>query len=220
MSYSAKTYLQQVGLVKLGFPVGDIDGIPGDKTRSAYNKFLASKSKGKSPSNQSVKPPTPWGKIKAFGAHGIKGGYTPPMAKVNVPWRMFMEWDASKEVKTISCHRLIAKPLQEFLNDLYALLGDEGIKEYGFHLWAGCYNPRKSRGGSTMSDHAWAIANDWNPDANGNKQKWTPDKAMKNGTKQFSKAIVALAKKHGFSVGFKQRDGSRRDMMHFSYVTR
>jgi len=70
-----------------------------------------------------------------------------------------------------------------------------------------------------MSDHAWAIAIDWNNEANGNYQKWAPDRKMPNGTYQFSNKIVAIARKHGFQVGFKSGSG-RRDMMHFAYVSR
>lgn len=219
MAYSHKTYLQQVGLDKLGFNLGTPDGYSGPKTRAAYNAFLASKKPKVNTPSGVLKPPSPWGKIKAFGPHGIKGGFTPPLKRVPVPWVMKTSWKPYKVAKTISCHKLVAPALEAFLKELYETLGDEGIKTYGFDKWAGCYNPRKTRGGSNMSDHAWAIAIDWNPDANGNRQSWTPDKKMRNGTKQFSRAIVILAKKHGFSVGFQSGSG-RRDMMHFAYINR
>lgn len=226
MAFSYKVKLQQHALHDLGFDAGPIDGYSGAKTRAAYNAYVASQtnkasvgSKAPTTASGAVKPPSPWGKIKTFGPHGIKGGFTPPTKKVTVPWEMYLYKDGGRVVKTISCHKLIAPALEAFMKELYAILGEEGIRKYGFHLWYGCYAPRKSRGGSSMSDHAWAIANDWNADANGNHTTWVPNKKASNGTYQFSKAIVNLAKKHGFTVGFKS-GSSRRDMMHFAYVNR
>ena len=214
-----KVYLEQSALKDAGFDPGPVDGIAGRKTRSAFNAFVASKKPKVVVPEGGVKPPSPWAKIKTFGPHGIKGGYTPPMVRVKVPWLMKLNWSPFAIVKNISCHKLVAPALEAFLAELYEELGDEGIKEYGFDKFDGSYNPRKSRGGSSMSDHAWAIAFDWNSKANGNRQQWSPSKKMPNGTKQFSRKIVAIAKKHGFTVGFKSGSG-RRDMMHFAYVKR
>jgi hypothetical protein len=225
MKYDHKIYLQQVGLKALNFPPGPTDGLDGPQTRSAFSDSLetrydAPKKAAKKKEAAGYPPaPHPQGKVAAFGHHGIHGGYTPPLVKVKVPWIMYLYKQGGLRVSTISCHKLIALPLGNFLRDLHSQLGDSGIRKYGFHLWFGCYAPRKSRGGSAMSDHAWAIANDWNADANRNHQRWTPDKKMPNGTRQFSKRIVAIARKHGFQVGFSS-GANRRDMMHFAYINR
>lgn len=219
MAFSHKTVLLQKALQDLGFDPGPIDGYSGNKTREAYNSYVASlKPKTVIPKG-GINPPSPWGKIKTFGPHGIKGGFTPPMSRVKVPWVMRLNWSPFKIAETISCHKLVAPALQAFLDELWETLGQEGIELYGFDKFDGSYNPRPSRGGSSMSDHAWAIAFDWNSEANGNRQTWSPDKKMPNGTKQFSRKIVAIAKKHGFTVGFKSGSG-RRDMMHFAFVDR
>ena len=227
---SWKVKLQQHALNDLGFGPVEVDGLSGAETRKAYNAYIASRTSKTAVVKAGVKaavktaagyikPPTPWGKIKTFGPHGIKNGYTPPMGKVTVPWKMHLYKTSGRVVKTITCHKLIVDPLQDFLNELYEVLGDEGIKKYGFNLFYGCYNPRKSRGGSTMSDHAWAIAIDWNFSANGNHHNWKPGARAANGTYEFTKEIVALAKKYGFTVGF-SNGSRRRDMMHFAYVNR
>jgi hypothetical protein len=225
MKYDHKTYLQQVGLKTLKFSPGPTDGLDGKKTRAAFYaslnaRYASTERDAKKKQAEGYPPaPNPHGKVAAFGPHGIKDGFTPPLKKVAVPWSMYLYKDGGLRVRTISCHKLIAVPLGNFLKDLYSQIGDDGIRKYGFHLWFGCYAPRKSRGGSAMSDHAWAIANDWNYHANRNHQRWTPDKKMPNGTHQFSKRIVAIARRHGFQVGF-SNGAHRRDMMHFAYVNR
>ena len=224
MPYSHEVYVRQRGLKALGFNPGIADGIDGRATQRAFKASLA-KSHGLSEAKATNKdaagyPPAPIArnKISVFGPHGIKGGFTPKMSKVAVPWNM-RYLKGGPKVRTISCHHLIATPLKGFMDEIYKTSGNAGILKYGFDLWAGCYAPRKSRGGSSMSDHAWAIAIDWNNEANGNYQKWAPDRKMPNGTYQFSNKIVAIARKHGFQVGFKSGSG-RRDMMHFAYVSR
>ena len=219
MSFSHKVFLQQKALNDLGFDAGPVDGYSGKKTRAAYNKYVASKKPKIVVPEGGLKPPSPWGKTKFFGPHGIKGGYSPPTKKVTVPWKMHLYKETGRVVKTISIHKHAAPALDAFMKELYAELGDDGIRKYGFHLWYGCYVPRKSRGGSSMSDHAWAAAIDWNAPANGLKRIWSPNKKASNGTYQFSRKIVNLAKKHGFTVGFK-KGTQRRDMMHFAFINR
>ena len=223
MKYNHAIYCQQVGLKSLGFNPGALDGMDGPKTRSAYKKSLNQRfGKGRSaitPSSGLTPPPKPNSKVKTLGPHGVKDGKAPKMSYVSIPWKMHLYNESGKVVNLISCHHIVAKPLQLFVNDLYKKLGKEGIRKYGFHLWFGCYVPRKTRGGSHMSDHAWAAAIDWNANGNKNYQSWVPGKAMPNGTHQFTKAIVALANKYGFQVGFKYGN-TRRDMMHFAYIDR
>ncbi len=53
--------------------------------------------------------------------------------------------------------------------------GEAEIARLRLDVYGGCYNPRKKRGGSTWSTHAWAVALDFDP-AN-NRLRWGRDKA-------------------------------------------
>lgn len=70
-----------------------------------------------------------------------------------------------KRVRSVQCHEKIAVPLLNFLTEM---------NDSEFHkilqLYGGCYNPRKVKGGSNISDHAWGAAIDL--DAGKNKLKW------------------------------------------------
>jgi len=216
MNYEHSIYVRQVGLKKLDFYDGRLDGLNGPKTRAAYDASAKSLHQATAPTStssrtlpKSVAPPTPGNRTQVFGPAGVKGGNTPEMAYFKPPYPMQFTWGGA--VARIGCHRLIAAPLKAALSEL-ASFGPAWLRMHGLHLYAGCYNPRKSRGGSGMSDHAYAAAIDLNPAENGNHSLWPGDAKM-------PAKVVQLFRKHGFQVGFK-KGSKRRDMMHVAYVKR
>ena len=218
MSYSHAIYCQQIGLKTLGFDPGPADGLDGRKTRNALAESAAARfgSKSEAAKSDGNRPPRPKSttadKTRIFGKAG-----SPPMTTFTPPYPMEFSWGGS--VSKIGCHKLITEPLKAALEEI----GNKGapwIKKHGLNLYAGCFNDRSTRGGRTKSDHAWAIAIDLNPDANGNHQTWKPGTRGPNGTLQMPKEAVRIFKRHGFQVGFQQSSGTRRDMMHVAYVDR
>ena len=75
-------------------------------------------------------------------------------------------------VKTIRCHEKVAESLGRIIPKLVKEF-PEIAREY-----AGCYNNRAMRGGSTPSLHARGAAVDFAPDANGNHVHWPAVAAM------------------------------------------
>lgn len=69
-------------------------------------------------------------------------------------------------VKTVRCHRKVAGSLKRVLEAL-AKTHPQILAEY-----AGCYNNRAMRGGSTPSLHARGAAIDLAPDTNRNRTHW------------------------------------------------
>lgn len=217
MTYSHETFLIQTGLEKLGFSPGAIDGLRGRKTNFAFAQFVASKQKKQlleKVSKLQAPSPTTAAKRRVFGTEGKI-----EIATFTPPYAMEFSWDG-RTVGKIGCHKLIKTPLENALKELLNTFGYEWIVEHGLHLYAGCFNYRRSRGGRSLSDHAWAIAIDLNPDANGLSTTWNDGKSASNGTKQMPKAAVEIFRKHGFQVGFPRSNGTRRDMMHVAYVNR
>jgi len=204
------TYLIQSGLKSLGYNPGTIDGIEGPNTRRAVEKFKSDKL------GDFSGPPKPNAKTSFYGESGNESN----LKRVTLPWRMEIVGMSGQYRTTIRMHRLCADRFIKALKAITNAIGERGIVAYGLDKFGGDYVNRKSRGGSSTSDHAWGIAVDLNPDANGNHTRWTPDKVAGNGTKQMSKQIVQIFKDHGFSVGFPSSGGNRRDMMHIAAVDR
>jgi hypothetical protein len=223
MKYDHAVYLMQIGLRKEGHYDGALDGLEGPKTRSALNASRAARfgsiTEGKKADG--TRPPRPKpttaSKTAVFGPPGVKGGSSPKKAYFAPPYPMVFSWGG--KVKRIGCHAMIAEPLKAALEEI-GKKGKEWIENHGLNIYAGCYSPRRARGGRALSDHAWAIAIDLNPDANGLKTTWRPGEKGKNGTLQMPYEAVDIFQDHGFQVGFATGNGNRRDMMHVAYVDR
>jgi hypothetical protein len=99
----------------------------------------------------------------------------PPLARVAVPWTLKLAWDPSQKMNHIGCHTEVAASLGRVLQSVYAHYGAAELKRLRLDLFGGCFAPRKKRGGSSWSTHAWAIALDWDPDHN--LLKWGRDRA-------------------------------------------
>jgi hypothetical protein len=53
--------------------------------------------------------------------------------------------------------------------------GPAGVRELRLDLYGGCFSPRKKRGGTSWSTHAWAVALDFDPERN--RMPWGRDRA-------------------------------------------
>lgn len=113
---------------------------------------------------------------------------------ISLPYPMKLAWDKKLTVRKITVHKLIAKNFKNVFKDILAHYGLEKIQELGIDLFGGTFNCRKMRGGSQMSKHAWSVAIDLHPEANGLKVPF--NKAL------FSKPeynkLHEIFEKHGF----------------------
>lgn len=217
MSYSTETFLLQTGLKSLGFDPGPLDGYRGSKTANALSAYLDGQKKPLTTSSiKKLKAPhfSTASRTAFFGKAGKIA-----MATFTPPFPMVFSWD-NKPVGVISCHKLIAPAMEEALKEIFNTYGLAWIHKHGLHLYAGCFNYRNGRGSRSLSDHAFAAAFDFNPDANGNSTTWKPGTKGANGTFQMPKEAVAIFEKYGFKVGFKRSNGTRRDMMHVAFINR
>lgn len=77
-----------------------------------------------------------------------------------------------KKVNTIRCHKKVADSLLRIIKDLYKINPDVLSK------YAGVYNNRNMRGGSSPSLHARGAAIDLDPGKNGNSTSWPINASM------------------------------------------
>lgn len=168
----------------------DPDGIWGPKSTKAAEDHL----RDLMPKNN------PWPKsdqasLRAF--YGRPGDET-NLVGLPVPDGIIVKYEG-KQVATIRCHRKVAESLGRVLKELSKVCPSVLLK------YAGCYNNRSVRGGSTPSLHAYGSAIDFDPDTNGNHQHWPVGATMP------IEVMEAFAKEGWLSAGAFWS----RDAMHF-----
>lgn len=107
---------------------------------------------------------------KFYGAPGDESNL------INLDVTLFDVRYFGKPIKTIRCHKKVAASLHRIIRDLSSpgMIGAPGI----LHQYAGSYNFRKMRGGTSYSLHAYGAAIDLDPATNGNRQHWPTDSTM------------------------------------------
>jgi hypothetical protein len=220
VTYEHKDYLAQVTLKHEGHYAGALDGYWGRKSKEALEASKAARfGSAKEAKRLEGLPPRPKpthrDKVRVFGQPGREDA----LKRVKAPWPMKIAWGGGHRT-TLRLHHLIADRFVLALEEIRDTHGMAYVRAHGLDLFGGDYVNRRSRGSRATSDHAWGIAADLNPDANGLHHTWEPGARSENGTFEMSRAIVATCQKHGFQVGFRRSDGSRRDMMHIAYVDR
>lgn len=142
--------------------------------------------------------PNPWPKqdqasLQSFyGTPGDESQFTTvPVTGLGVKYD-------GKPVAKILCHKKVADSLLRVLTALSKF--EAGQRVLG--QYAGMYNNRPMRGGSTPSLHARAAAIDLDPDTNGNRMSWPVGSSMP------LEVMEEFAKEGWVSAGaFWQRDG-------------
>ncbi|MGM0982297.1 MAG: M15 family peptidase [Pseudomonadota bacterium] len=160
--------------------VGTIDGLWGPQTDYAHEVLDTLLETGKRPPlwrDQQPLDENPNGWCREAELEQTLGSPSrkPPLVVVPCPWSLALAWDPSTRPSGIGCHERVAESLARVLERVHDHYGDERLRELGLHLYGGCYNKRRKRGGSSWSTHAWGVAIDWDPARN--RLKWGRDRA-------------------------------------------
>lgn len=159
----------QVALKGVGFDPGPVDGLYGARTDTAFDLWsLANRgtiyTRPHDVPGPSVPDPGRWPAERDLRVwFGPPASYACTAGRVDVPWRMVLAWDTRKAVQTILCHAEVERSLARILERVADEHSRAEIEALGLHLFGGCYNPRKKRGGTSWSTHAWGIALDFDP---------------------------------------------------------
>lgn len=71
-----------------------------------------------------------------------------------------------RPISGVRCHRKVADSLSR------AIVAAYNVDAETISVYDGCYNPRRMRGGTSWSLHAWGAAVDFNAEYNGNHVHW------------------------------------------------
>jgi len=153
--------------------------------------------------------------IRFFGAHDLRSDGRPTatwernsLTTVVIPYPMLLAWDLSKQVRRITCHKLVADSLLRVLQNILAHYGDvNGVRAARMHLFGGCYNYRRVSGSARLSTHSWGAGIDLDPDRN------ALGKAYDEADGMMPLAVVDCFEAEGWRWGGRFR--SRADCMHF-----
>lgn len=171
----------QVAAIRKNIPVGDVDGLWGQKTQTAYEKLLQlyglkTQSLIVDPSVTLKTVYNSWPKqnydsmVKYYGEVGKN------QTSLTLPYQMKLAWDLEAKVNKITCHEKVKDSLERIFKNTLDHYGKDAIEELRLDRFGGCLNVRKMRGGSSWSIHSWGAAVDLDPDRN--QLKWGKDKAI------------------------------------------
>lgn len=156
------------------------DGLWGPKTQNAYDQMVQRK-------RIALANSSPWPRQNEadltafFGKHGVEGGYTPPMKRIELPMTMYLYGEKDKPLRTISVHEKIAEPYARVVHRIWNFYNEDQaeLDLTGWTNYYGCYNPRKMRNGSSWSMHSWSVATDHDVSRNelswGRSKAWMPE---------------------------------------------
>lgn len=160
--------------------VGTIDGLWGPQTAYAVDALAYLTTHGEpQPLWRDMVPgnlnPHNWPSREESALIDYYGQPGARQTTITLPYPLRISWDLKKSVNAFSCHELVRPSLATCLNQVLDHYGADRIRKLGLDLWGGCLNPRRERGGSRWSTHAWGIAIDFDPDRN--QLKWGRDRA-------------------------------------------
>lgn len=168
--------IEQRLYASLGIEVGAIDGLVGPQTQYARSVYVARKA-GKDDAETwrdklSEGPPggsvaaTKWPRQK-----DVEKFFGKPADKNNLVYMKFaypmrLAWDLDTIVARTMCHKLVKEPMERIFERTLGHYTLPEIKRLRLDRFGGCYNPRRMRGGTSWSMHAWGIAIDIDPERN------------------------------------------------------
>lgn len=113
-----------------------------------------------------------------YGRHGDTN-MAPPMTMIELPFSLYLYGHRDRPLTRIKAHSKVADSLAKVFRRLSVAYPTEQERiAAGITTFDGIYNPRRMRGGTAWSMHAWAIAIDLDAGRNGNQDHWPVKASM------------------------------------------
>ena len=165
-----------------GIETGVIDGWWGPQTDFAAGELLRRQQSAPASPGPAGGPGNPHGWPKEsgvaafYGPHGTTWSHPPPkLVKVPSPWTFRIAWNLSQTRSFLWAHERVADSVATVLTRIHARYGEAEIRRLRLDIFSGDYFPRRKKGGTDWSMHAWGIAYDF--DDTRNQLRWGADRA-------------------------------------------
>lgn len=210
----------QATLNAWGFEAGSVDGLYGHNTAEAYRAWDYKKAHGKKEvvSRPTLKDYTPATRnsiprqrdVESFyGTAGKTSGTIRKRLKtIKLPFQFRIDYNLRQKTNKVTVHEKVADSLEAALIEVYEYYGEKEWRRLGIDRYAGAYNPRKMRGGSRWSMHAYACAIDFFAAPNGLRARCPKAKFCGSEYKPF----LDIMEKHGWLPAIRLWGA---DAMHF-----
>lgn len=172
----------QLILYFTGNEPGAIDGMWGHNTQAAFDNWISISTSGKPIVIDRVpvaNPPvvkTVFPKqsecASYYGNPGLPGtaadkAMQAKLVAVKIPFPFRIDYNLSQHVSAIRLHYKCAESAEQAYADVYKHYGKDLMIKLGLDRFAGSYNPRRMRGGTSWSMHAYGCAIDTYAGPNG-----------------------------------------------------
>jgi hypothetical protein len=142
---------------------------------------------------------------------GAAGNARAEAGRCYLPFRHVLAWNLSETITQFRCHELIAPTMTWVFAEAAKHYGEAEYRRLRLDRWAGCFNPRRVRGGTAWSIHAYGVAVDTDSERNG---LHTPTANSPLARPEYAPFWAIVEASGGLSFGKKYG----RDWMHWSYV--
>lgn len=214
----------QVILNATGYEAGAVDGYAGNDTKNALSAWDFKKANAVrevvlrpalktfttrvSRKNIPLQRDMP----RFYGTAGRTSGTVRRRLKtITLPFRFRIDYNLKQTTNKLTIHEKVADSLRSALIEVYNHYGASEWRRLGLDRYAGGYNPRRKRGGSSWSTHAYGCAVDFYAGKNGLRTR--ANKALF--ARREYKAFLDIMEKHGWLNGGRLWGA---DFMHFQYA--
>lgn len=205
-----------------GFEAGKVDGYAGHNTKEALIAWKSDRVGTSASVEREKAPSAPSGPsamdiprqrdCPAFYGRPGTSEVRNQIVRVDLPFKMRLDWNLRQSVTRMSVHKKCAPFLTAALEEVLEHYGYGAIQELGLDRFAGSYVERRMRGGSSWSMHSYGCAIDIYAAPNGLRTR-CPD-ALFCGSEY--KAFLDIMESHGWLPAIRLWGA---DAMHFQMAT-
>lgn len=165
----------QIVLHFAGYEPGVIDGLDGHNTQNALRAYEFKQITGQPEVIDRTPVLTPrvpkifplQKDCTAFYGAPASKALEAQLVYITPPYKMRIDYDLDAPVSRIRVHKKCADSALGALTAIKDHYGESRLRELGLDRFAGSYAPRKMRGGTSWSMHAYGCAFDWYAAPNG-----------------------------------------------------
>lgn len=155
----------QAALNRLGHEAGAVDGLEGHNTREAMTAFrlgpdaaVARRPRGYAPASAATLPR----QSECADVYGPPGeAIRPRLVTAPIPVPLVLDYDLDQTVTRVTLHRRCHPAFCAALEAVRDHYGTVEMARLGLNRYAGGFNPRRMRGGTEWSMHAYGCAVDF-----------------------------------------------------------